>query len=44
MCDTVREANQRIVPSGGSVDALGIFGRQPVENFYLGGYKAIPLC
>ena len=42
MCDTVREANQRIVPSRCGVEALGISGRQPVKNFHLGTHKPIP--
>ena len=42
MCDAVREANQRIVPSRCGVDALGISGRQPVKNFHLGTHKPIP--
>ena len=42
MCDPVREANQRVVPSRCGVDALGISGRQPVKNFHLGTHKPIP--
>ena len=42
MCDAVREANQRVVPSRCGVDPLGVFGRQPVKNLHLGTHKPIP--
>ena len=43
MCDAVREANQRIVPSWCGVDALGVSRRQPANNLHLGTHQPIPL-